>query len=192
MTRPIDPIHALRMGCCVCTLALALASCSDSSPSTNTTDDHTHTHDDEHDHADPERRADVYEGVRGVITFMPSADNPEPHMKIRHTHIPHFLREDGTINISPDNIPGMKSMTMGFPAAQGVDISTFQVDDKVEFTFRVNWGGSPAWEITEITKLDPDTEIDFTNTPADPSDTPSNTDHDHADHDHDHEHDDGP
>ena len=188
MIRSIDPIHAIRMGCCVC--ALTLASCSDSSSNTAHSDDHAHT-DNGHEHADSEKRSDVYTGVRGIITFMPSAENPDPHMKIHHTHIPHFLREDGTVNLSPDNIPGMKSMTMGFPAAQGVDISSFKVDDKVEFTFRVNWGGSPAWEITEITKLDPDTEIDFTNTPADPSEIPSgsaNDDHSGHDHDHDHDH----
>ena len=187
MTRPLDPIHALRMGCCACALLLApaITGCSDTSSSPNAspnTSQDTHAHDD-HDHAHDDHmkeafanRTDVYKNIRGIITFMPTPDNPDPHMKIRHVHIPHFLREDGTVNLSPDNVPGMKSMIMGFPAAQGVDISPFNVDDKVEFTVRVNWGGSPAWEITEITKLDPDTEIDFTNTPAPPSDdTPDET-----------------
>lgn len=58
----------------------------------------------------------------------------------------------------------MKSMTMGFPIAEGISFDGFEVGDKVEFTFAVNWsGGRAAWEITDLVKLDPSTEIDYSN-----------------------------
>ena len=178
MNRPNDPIHAVCVGLAI--TALTLAGCAEStSPADENNQDHAHDHDHNQDHAhdtpaDAARTPDVYENIRGIITYLPTAGSPDPHMKIRHEHIPEFRNEEGEIFVSPDGIPGMRSMQMGFPTAPHVALDGLSVDDKVEFTFRVNWGGSPPWEITEITKLDPATQIDFTNSMIDndPDDNP--------------------
>lgn len=125
-------------------------------------------------------RDDVYPGVLGVITGLPDADKPTPELRIHHEHIPTFRTKDGPINITADGVPGMKSMIMPFPVAEGLDTSALKVGDKVRFDFAVHWGGERVWEITAFEIIDPDTEIDFSNKAA-----PGTEDHeDHTGHDH--------
>lgn len=112
-------------------------------------------------------REDVYTGVRGMVTMLPVAGNPATEFKIQHEQIPTFLNKDGVIGVNMRGVPGMPSMEMPFPVAEGLDISDLSVGDKVSFDFTVYWGGpaeGPKWEITRFEKLDPATELDFTNT----------------------------
>jgi hypothetical protein len=139
-------------------------------------------------------RDDVYTGIRGVVTMLPIAGNPATELKIQHEHIPTFLNKDGQIPVNGRGVPGMASMVMPFPVAEGLDISSMAIGDKVSFDFTVYWGradGGPAWEITRFEKLDPATELDFTNTTVEDAatDTPHDNDgdgggDDHSGHDH--------
>jgi Copper binding periplasmic protein CusF len=135
-------------------------------------DDHAHGddgHDHAHDHGDgsgEDTRVDLYEGILGEIAFLPEAGDTKRYPKIHHVQIPTFKKDDGTIAMTPDGIPGMKSMTMEFPLAEGVSVEGFAVGDKVMFDFAVNWGGRVAWEMTKIEKIDSATEIDFSNIKA--------------------------
>ena len=153
-----------------------LGGCNESETDEHAVDQADHDDHDGHDHGEHmghdsddaeeaiELGTHVYAGVRGEITSLPDGSPNGGDMKIHHTHIPDFRRDDGEIPVTPDGISGMKSMTMGFPAAEGVSLDGFEVGDKIEFTFVVNWsGGRAAWEITEISKLDPATEIDYSN-----------------------------
>lgn len=136
--------------------------------------DHDHDHGDhaghDHDHGDHETasadsgiRTDIYEDVLGELTFIPTADQSQMHPKVHHVQIPTFKRQDGTVAVTPDGIPGMRSMTMDFPLAEGVNLDGYSVGDKIKFSFRVNWGGRVAWEMTSIEKIDPATELDYSN-----------------------------
>ncbi len=137
-----------------------------------------------------EVREDVYTGIRGVVTMLPVAGNPATELKIQHEHIPTFLNKDGEIPVNMRGVPGMASMTMPFPVGEGVDLSTLTIGDKVAFDFTVYWGradGGPAWEITRFEKLDPATELDFSNTTVEDTatDESQNSDaEDHSGHDH--------
>jgi len=113
-------------------------------------------------------RTDIYVGILGELTFVPEAGDTKRHPKIHHMQIPTFKREDGTVPTSPDGIPGMRSMTMEFPLAEGVTLEGFSTGDKVRFSFRVNWGGAIAWEMTGIEPIDAGTEIDYSNAKAEP------------------------
>lgn len=140
-------------------------------------DDHAgHDHDDGHDHAhdseadvDGEARLDVYTSIQGEIKSMPSEGMMGGEAQIRHRQIPDFKGADGSIPETQDGIPGMRSMTMPFPIADGVSLDGYAVGDKVEFDFAVSWDGPrPSWEITRIVKLDPSTEIDYENVKSEP------------------------
>ena len=140
----------------------------DHSDATGTVDEHA-GHDHGQEDADTDEkiiRTDVYEGVLGELVLIPDGSSANLHPKIHHVQIPDFKRQDGTVGVTHDGIPGMRSMTMEFPLAEGVSIDGFNVGDKVQFSFRVNWGGSIAWEMTEIKKIDPGTVIDFSNAKA--------------------------
>jgi len=157
-------------------VALALVSCGGSNNGSKTGSGADKTADDHagHDHAahaggdagSGEQGSDLYEGILGEIVAMPG-ERPDGDMRIRHEHIPGFKNELGEIPVTPDGIPGMKSMEMPFPLAQGVSLDGFGNGDKVRFAFRVNWGGTTPWELTAIEKVDPDTEIDYSNTTRD-------------------------
>ncbi|MFK7759714.1 MAG: copper-binding protein [Phycisphaerales bacterium] len=141
--------------------------------------DHSHDHGDhaghDHDHgdhaattpADSGVRTDIYEDVMGELTFIPTADQAKMHPKVRHVQIPTFKRQDGTVAVTPDGIPGMRSMTMDFPLAEGMSLDGYSAGDKIKFSFRVNWGGRVAWEMTSIEKIDPATELDYSNVTVD-------------------------
>jgi hypothetical protein len=135
-------------------------------------------------------REDVYTGIRGVVTMLPVEGNPASELKIQHEQIPTFLNKDGEIGVNMRGVPGMASMNMPFPVAEGLDISSLAIGDKVMFDFTVYWGrpdAGPAWEITRFEKLDPATELDFTNTTVEDAATDAPHDHDAEDHSgHDH------
>lgn len=125
-------------------------------------------------------RQDVYTGIRGVVTMLPIAGRHASELKIQHEQIPAFRNKDGEIGVNMRGVPGMASMVMPFPIAQGLDISDLSIGDKIAFDFTVYWGGptdGPKWEITRFEKLNPATELDFSNT----------TIQDAADHAHDHD-----
>jgi hypothetical protein len=111
---------------------------------------------------------DVYADILGIVQSLPVAGNPASEMRIYHEQIPGFKTQEGTVFVAADGVRGMKSMTMAFPVAEGLDISTLSIGDKIRFDFVVTWDGSPPWSITRFEKIDPATEIDFSNkTPED-------------------------
>lgn len=159
---------------------LALGGCSESSHDEHSDHDHGAEMDSQmdtaseavdehagHDHGDDAvesaDRTDEYVGILGELTFVPGAEDGKRGLKIHHRHIPNFKRADGTIAESPDGVLGMKSMTMEFPLADGVTAEGFEAGDKVRFSFRVFWGEKFGFEVTGMEKIDPGTEIDFSN-----------------------------
>jgi Cu/Ag efflux protein CusF len=93
--------------------------------------------------------------ARGEIVALPGeAGLQGSQLRIRHEAIPDFVSYEG-------EIVGMASMTMPFPAADDVDLADLEVGDPIEFTFHVDWDGSPPYQITEIRKLPDGTELDF-------------------------------
>ncbi len=154
--------------------AFALGGCVETSNNKEDAHDHSgHDHDghdhEGHDHGSEtaqEVRVDLYEGIIGELKFIPEDGDTKTHPQIRHVQIPDFKKDDGTIAMTPDGIPGMRSMKMEFPLAEGVSLDGFEVGDKVMFDFVVNWGGKVPWELTKIEKLDPSTVIDYSNAKA--------------------------
>jgi Cu/Ag efflux protein CusF len=149
---------------------LLLVGCTDAE--TPSGDGGSHAQGDDHDgHAHSEETADtqaspdLYEGILGELTEVPIADDPSTGLKIHHQQIIDFKNEAGEVHVNSKGIAGMPAMTMPYPVGEGVSIEGLAIGDKIRFSFRVNWGGStgPAWEITTIEKIDPATEIDFTN-----------------------------
>lgn len=142
--------------------------------------------------ADTIVRVDTYEDILGIVATLPEAGKPGSEFKIHHEHIPGFKTKEGTVFVTADGVPGMKSMVMSFPLGEGVTLDGLEIGDKVRFSFDVNWGGRPPWVVTTIEEIDPETEIDFANkvsneTPTAPAgDTPDpHAGHDHDGHDHD-------
>ncbi len=109
---------------------------------------------------------DTYTGVRGVVVSVPETGNPASDLRIHHEHIPHFRNREGVVNVSADGVTGMKAMVMPFPIAEGLDVSDLQAGDVIAFDFVVTWG-TPPYFVTRYEKLDPATEVDFSNKPAD-------------------------
>lgn len=97
---------------------------------------------------------DVYT-VRGAVAAVPDLNKPASSLQIRHEAIVDFKNKAGEVK-------GMNPMTMPFPYADTVAVDALKVGDKIEFVFRVDWEGSPAFEIISITPLDPAIELDFT------------------------------
>ncbi len=99
--------------------------------------------------------ADQTYTARGEITAVPDGTGGAgDHLRIRHEAIPDFVGYDG-------DVVGMASMTMPFPAADDVETDDLEVGDKIEFTFEMDWDGSPPYQIVELRRLPPDTELDF-------------------------------
>lgn len=108
---------------------------------------------------------ETYTGVRGVVMSLPDPARPQSDLRIRHEHIPTFRGRDGVININRDGSSGMRAMEMPFPVAPELDISDLRVGDIIEFDFLVTWG-TPPYALTRYEKLDPGTELDFSNKPS--------------------------
>jgi len=92
--------------------------------------------------------------VRGEVVAVPGGGGPTDQLRIHHEAVPDFIGIDG-------DVVGMAPMTMPFPTADSVDVASLAPGDKVEFTFEVRWGGSPAYQISKLHKLPPDTQLTF-------------------------------
>ena len=92
--------------------------------------------------------------VRGEVVAVPGGGGPTDQLRIRHEAIPDFVGIDG-------DVVGMSSMTMPFPTADSVDVASLAPGDKVELTLEVRWQGSPPYQISQLHKLPPDTQLDF-------------------------------
>jgi hypothetical protein len=100
--------------------------------------------------------------VRGRIESLPERNNPRSRLRIHHEHIPAFKRRDGSVNQNRNGQPGMLEMSMEFPLAAGVNISTLVPGDPVEFSFEVKWNSPPpGYELTSIRRLPADTRLDL-------------------------------
>jgi len=87
--------------------------------------------------------------VRGEVLELPDAETGS-RLRIHHEAIPLFMNKKGEIT-------GMDEMAMFFPLGEGVDLSGYDIGDKVRFTMVVDW--SPGWYIKTIEKLPPETEL---------------------------------
>lgn len=100
--------------------------------------------------------------VRGQVVVIPSAERPFDDLEIRHEAIPDYKMRNGEVNVTASGAPGMVSMTMGFPVAEGVSLEGIEPGDKVEFVFITTWGEKyPEYEVTEIRELPAETELHF-------------------------------
>ncbi len=105
----------------------------------------------------------VYTGVRGEVAALPTEGPAAQPLMIHHEAIPDFAGADGQVHQNADGTPGMKSMTMPFPAfAPGVSLEGIEAGDKVAFELSVAWeNGRPTYWISGIEELPADTELDF-------------------------------
>ena len=106
-----------------------------------------------------ERQPDQIYTVRGQIAQLPDPENPAKGLQIQHENIPDFINRSGERS-------GMKPMTMPFTPAPGLDLSGLAIGDKIEFTFDVDWDGSPLFQVTAIEPLAAETELDFSQPPG--------------------------
>ena len=83
--------------------------------------------------------------VQGVVRQLPEASRPGSDLGIEHERIPHFVGQDGK-EIE------MESMTMPFPVAPDVSLAGFRVGDPVVLKLRVDWQGSPPYQIVRLEK----------------------------------------
>lgn len=98
--------------------------------------------------------------TRGVIRDLPDGRSPMSELQIQHEYIPDFRGRDGAINVNPNGMPGMFAMIMPFPVADTVSLDEYEVGDVVELDFEVTWA-SPPYQITRMSRLPADTELDF-------------------------------
>ncbi|MEM6793479.1 MAG: copper-binding protein, partial [Acidobacteriota bacterium] len=109
--------------------------------------------------------------TRGVVRQLPSTEGPGQELILAHEEIPTFESIDG-------EIVGMKPMAMGFPVAAQELLEGLEVGDKVSFTLKVDWDGSPPLEITEMREIPRATQLGFEKTQAaDGSSDPSEMEH---------------
>lgn len=87
--------------------------------------------------------------VRGKVLELPD-EATGARLRIHHEAIPLFMSKAGEVT-------GMAEMAMFFPLGEGVDLTGYEVGDKVRFTMVVDW--DPGWYITTIEKLPPETEL---------------------------------
>ncbi len=100
--------------------------------------------------------------VRGKVVTIPSAERPIDDLQIRHEAIPDYKDRMGDVVVNSKGVQGMMAMTMGFPLADGVSLGDITPGDIVEFTFVTTWGEDyPTYEVTTITKLPAETELNF-------------------------------
>ncbi|MCW5776828.1 MAG: copper-binding protein [Phycisphaeraceae bacterium] len=93
------------------------------------------------------------------MTDLPDPSRPASNFTIHHERIDDFVNGVG-------EVVGMAEMQMPFPLAEGVSIEGLGIGDKVSFTFEVRWDRSrtpplPSWQLTEWTRLPPDTKLHF-------------------------------
>lgn len=163
MTNPTQPFE--RMTALLAALAIIglLAGCAEPTPEAETAETS------ETESAEP----DVYT-VRGEVVTVPSSDDEERTLSIRHEAIDDYKGVGG-------EIWGMDSMTMPFPVADEVSFDDVEVGDKIRFTLAVDWFGEEPVAITGIEEIDPATELEFRK--ARPEGGDAEGDGDHDDHD---------
>ena len=161
MNTPKNQTQRITLASLILGSTLMLGACSDSTAPTSNEAPQSQA---DSANTPAEAAPDVYENILGQITMLPIANDPSTELKIHHQQIVNFKTKDGTINVNSKGVSGMPSMTMPFPTADGLSLDGLAVGDKIAFTFQVNWSGTgPAWEVTKIEKVDPATEIDFSN-----------------------------
>ncbi len=107
--------------------------------------------------------------VRGQVDSLPEPEGPGGWMAVQHEAIPELVGMDGELD-------PMDSMTMRFPVAEGVDLSSLNAGDKVLFDLQIDWmAGEPA-QVLSVTALPAETELDLGDGDGDGED--------HSGHDH--------
>ncbi len=97
--------------------------------------------------------AAVYQ-VRGEVESLPEPDRPMDWIALRHEAIPDFIGITG----DPDPMP---AMTMRFPVAEGVDLSSVSAGDKVAFDLEIDWAAGDPARVLAVTPLPAEAELDF-------------------------------
>ena len=92
--------------------------------------------------------------VRGEVITLPDDADSHRGLRLRHEAIDDLKGIDGSVW-------GMDAMTMKFPLAEGLDLGSIEVGDKVEFTLAVEWLAEPPQQVTQIRELPADTELVF-------------------------------
>lgn len=160
MPRPLTRFSTVTAAVAV---ALLLGGCSDSTTESSTPTPSPTTADEHASHPDDGLTRHAYT-VRGKVVIIPSAERPIDDLQIKHEAIPDYKDREGVVFVNSKGVKGMMSMTMGFPVAEGVSLEGIAPGDIVEFTFVTTWGEQyPTYEVTAITKLPADTELNFGN-----------------------------
>ena len=92
--------------------------------------------------------------VCGQITQLPNPDRPGSELMVHHEMIPDFENAEG-------KVVGMNAMIMPFPLAEGVSLEGFEPGDKVEMTFEMRFKPKTFYEVTEISEIPEETELDL-------------------------------
>jgi Cu/Ag efflux protein CusF len=108
----------------------------------------------QHDEAASGSAPPTVYSVRGVVSELPPEGQPPSWMRVEHEAIPDF------IGIGGDPEP-MHAMTMRFPVAEGVDLGTVAVGDKVAFELEVDYNASEIARILSLSPLPPETELEL-------------------------------
>ncbi|WP_437807086.1 hypothetical protein [Sorangium sp. So ce1078] len=100
-------------------------------------------------------RGEGQDGVRyhsrGVLRNIAHPDGQRV-LLIHHEPIPDFVSRDGRKK-------GMASMAMPFGVAPEVSLDGMKLDDKIEFTFIVDWERYPTSLVTDVKELPPGTPL---------------------------------
>lgn len=105
--------------------------------------------------------------VRGEIVALPGIEGTL--LRLHHERIATFANREGKVGKDSQGKPGMKPMTMGFARGQGVSFEGLKPADKIEIVFEVNWdalGKDDNLVITKLTKLAPESKLDFEGQPS--------------------------
>ena len=92
--------------------------------------------------------------VRGQITQLPDPERPGSQLMVHHEMIPDFENAEG-------EVVGMNAMIMPFPLAEGLSLEGFEPGDKVEMTFEMRFKPKTFYEVTELSALPAETELDL-------------------------------
>lgn len=99
--------------------------------------------------------------VRGRVVTVPSPERPIDDLQVHHAAIPDFKNAQDEVVVNSRGQRGMAEMVMPFPVAKGVSLEGIEPGDPVELTFVYTWSTVPSYEVTEITELPPDAELNI-------------------------------
>lgn len=97
--------------------------------------------------------AEIYV-VRGEVVGLPDPRQPAVGFYVRHEAIDGYKDADGTV-------VGMDAMTMQFPLSDPSLLEGVAIGDKVELTYVVDWHGDPLQNVSALSKLPADVELEF-------------------------------